>query len=190
MSRKILIVLTSNDRLGDTGNKTGFWLEEMAAPYYVFKDAGLVVTLASPKGGAAPIDPGSDTEESQTEATRRFKADENALAELANTVPLNQIKASDYDAVFYAGGYGPLWDLVNDQNSINLIEQLWAADKPVAAVCHGPCALVNARDPQGEYILKGRQANGFTNDEEEGTDLKPVCRCSSKMCSLTAAPGL
>lgn len=174
MSKRILVVLTSHDQLGDTGEKTGFWLEEFAAPYYVFKDAGAVVTLASPKGGQPPLDPKSDAEDSQTDETRRFKQDEAAQAELANTHLLSEIKADDYDAVFYPGGHGPLWDLVDDKDSIKLIETFIAQGKPVASVCHAPIVLVNAKDSNGEPLVKGRQVTGFTNGEEDAVGLTNV----------------
>ena len=174
MSKRILMVLTSHDQLGDTGEKTGFWLEEFAAPYYVFKDAGAVVTLASPKGGQPPLDPKSDADDSQTAETRRFKQDDAANAELANTHLLSEMKAEDYDAVFYPGGHGPLWDLVNDQDSIKLIESFIAQGKPVASVCHAPIVLVNAKDSNGEPLVKGRQVTGFTNGEEDAVGLTDV----------------
>lgn len=171
---KILIVLTSHDQLGDTGRATGFWLEELAAPYYVFKDAGAELTLASPKGGQPPLDPKSDDPDAQTAATRRFKADAAANAELAATARLDSLSARDFDAVFYPGGHGPMWDLVDDEASIRLIEDFWAASKPVSAVCHAPIALVNAKNRDGEYIVKGREVTGFTNSEEEAVGLTTV----------------
>jgi len=174
MSKRILVVLTSHDQLGDTGEKTGFWLEEFAAPYYVFKDAGAVVTLASPKGGQPPLDPKSDAEDSQTDETRRFKQDEAAQAVLANTHLLSEMKADDFDAVFYPGGHGPLWDLVDDKDSIKLIETFIAQGKPVASVCHAPIVLVNAKDSNGEPLVKGRQVTGFTNGEEDAVGLTDV----------------
>lgn len=171
---RILIVLTSHKQLGDTGRTTGFWLEELAAPYYVFKDAGTEITLASPKGGQPPLDPKSDDPDAQTDATRRFKADSAANAALAATVKLDALSARDFDAVFYPGGHGPLWDLVDNQFSIRLIEDFWAQNKPVSAVCHAPIALVNAKDKNGEYIVKGRVATGFTNSEEEAVGLTKI----------------
>lgn len=171
---KILVVLTSHSELGDTGHRTGFWLEELAAPYYVFKDAGAEVTLASPQGGQPPLDPTSDDPDAQTEATRRFKADSAAKAELADTARLSSLSASDFDAVFYPGGHGPLWDLVDDETSIRLIEDFWASHKPVAAVCHAPIALVNAKDEHDQHIVKGREVTGFTNSEEEAAGLTEV----------------
>lgn len=173
MSR-ILVVLTSHSQLGETGRSTGFWLEELAAPYYVFKDAGATLTLASPRGGQPPLDPKSDDPDAQTEATRRFKADAAANRELASTARLDSLSADDFDAVFYPGGHGPLWDLVDNAASIRLIERFWAADKPVSAVCHAPIALVNARDESGQYIVKGRAVTGFTNAEEAAVGLTRV----------------
>lgn len=171
---KILMVLTSHDRLGDTGEKTGFWLEEFAAPYYAFKDAGAEITLASPRGGQPPLDPKSDDESAQTDATRRFAGDEEARKQLANTKPLGSVSASDYDAVFYPGGHGPLWDLAEDKVSIQLIESFWSAGKPVAAVCHAPGVLRHVRTPDGEPLVKDRQVTGFTNGEEAAVGLTEV----------------
>lgn len=171
---KILIVLTSHDRLGDTGEKTGFWLEEFAAPYYVLKDAGAAVTLASPKGGQPPVDPKSDLPENQTEATKRFRADPAAQAELANTKKLADVSANDFDAVFFPGGHGPMWDLYDNADAIALIENFVKADKPVAAVCHAPVALANVRNKDGEYLVKGRHVTGFTNTEEDAVGLTSV----------------
>jgi len=166
MAKSVVIVLTSNDKLGDTGSKTGFWLEELASPYYALKDAGITLTLASPKGGPSPIDPTSELEDFQTDATRRFKADPEAVAQLATTRKLSDLDAANFDAAFYPGGHGPLWDLVSDADSIRLIEALWANNKPVAAVCHAPAALLNAKDPTGAYILQGKEVAGFSNSEE------------------------
>lgn len=171
---RILVVLTSHDQLGDTGQPTGFWLEELAAPYYVFKDAGAEVTLASPLGGQPPLDPKSDDPDAQTEATRRFKADPDANTELANTARLDSLSTAEFDAIFYPGGHGPLWDLVDDPASISLIEDFWADDKPVSAVCHAPIVLVNAKDRNGEHIVKGREVTGFANSEEEAVGLTGV----------------
>ncbi|ABM31345.1 type 1 glutamine amidotransferase domain-containing protein [Paracidovorax citrulli] len=171
---RILMVLTSHDRLGDTGKKTGFWLEEFAAPYYVFKDAGAEITLASPEGGQPPLDPKSDDESARTDATRRFKADAEAQQQLATTVPLASVRAGDFDAVFYPGGHGPLWDLAEDAQSIALIEKTFAAKKPLALVCHAPGVLRHAKAPGGEPLVKGRQVTGFTNSEEEGVQLTKV----------------
>jgi putative intracellular protease/amidase len=170
---KILMVLTSHDRLGDTGEKTGFWLEEFAAPYYTFKDAGIEVTLASPAGGQPPLDPKSDAPDAQTEATDRFKADTAAQADLAHTTVLAEVNAADFDAVFYPGGHGPLWDLAVDQNSIALIENFVQQDKPVAFVCHSPAALKNVK-VDGEYLVKGKKVTGFSNSEEAGVGLTDV----------------
>jgi putative intracellular protease/amidase len=171
---KILMVLTSHDKLGDTGKKTGFWLEEFAAPYYVLKDAGADITLASPKGGQPPLDPKSDEPDAQTDATRRFKDDEAARAALASTRPLSDVSAEDFDAVFYPGGHGPLWDLAEDPVSIALIEAFARADKPVGAVCHAPATLRHVKGPDGEFLVKGRKVTGFTNGEEEGVGLTDV----------------
>ncbi len=169
----ILMVLTSHDRLGDTGKKTGFWLEEFAAPYYAFIDAGVNVTLASPAGGQPPLDPSSDTADAQTKDTKRFKEDAKAQEHLANTEKLADIKAEDFDSVFYPGGHGPLWDLAVDKNSINLIETFVTQDKPVAFVCHSPAALKNVKI-DGEYLVKGKTVTGFSNSEEEAVSLTDV----------------
>ena len=171
---KILVVLTSHDKLGDTGLPTGFWLEELAAPYYVFKDAGVELTLASPLGGRPPLDPKSNDPDAQTEATQRFKADSAANSDLASTVRLDSLSAVDFDAIFYPGGHGPLWDLPDNPASIKLIEDFWSANKPVSAVCHAPIALVNAKERNGEHIVKGRDVTGFTNSEEETVGLTHV----------------
>ena len=174
MGKNILVVLTSHDRLGETGHQTGFWLEELATPYYVFKDAGAVVTLASPDGGKPPLDPKSDYVSAETPATIRFKADTVANEQLANTAKLQDVDASNFDAVFYPGGHGPLWDLIDNEQSIKLIEAFWTQGKPVSAVCHAPIALVNAKDENGEFIVKGREVTGFTNDEEEAVGLTNI----------------
>ena len=171
---KILIVLTSHDRLGDTGKKTGFWLEELAAPYYVFKDAGAELTLASPKGGQPPLDPKSAEAGAQTDATRRFEGDVQATAALASTRELAGIELAQYDAVFYPGGHGPLWDLAEDAASIDLIEAAMAAGKPVALVCHAPAALRHVRAANGEPLVKGRNVTGFSNGEEAAVALTDV----------------
>ncbi|MFP2506609.1 type 1 glutamine amidotransferase domain-containing protein [Buttiauxella gaviniae] len=171
---KILMVLTSHNQLGNTGKPTGFWLEEFAAPYYVFHDAGLKITLASPKGGQPPLDPKSDEPDAQTDDTRRFRSDTAAQKLLANTEKLENIHADDYDAVFYPGGHGPLWDLAEDTHSIKLIEQFWAAGKPVAAVCHAPGVLRKVTKPDGSPLVKGKRVTGFTNSEEEGVGLTSV----------------
>jgi len=174
MTMKILMVLTSHDQLGDTGNKTGFWLEEFAAPYYVFKDAGADITLASPKGGQPPVDPGSDTEDAQTEATRRFKSDEDAQKVLAHTEVLSSIDATGYDAIFYPGGHGPLWDLAEDADSTRLIETFAHSDRPVGAVCHAPAVFKHPKGADGKPLVSGKTVTGFTNTEEEGVGLTDV----------------
>ena len=171
---KILMVLTSHDRLGDTGKKTGFWLEEFAAPYYVFKDAGAHITLASPKGGQPPLDPKSDEPDAQTADTDRFRNDSDATAALASTRLLADVASEPFDAVFYPGGHGPLWDLAEDRDSIALIEATWAAGKPVVAVCHAPAALQHARDPYGLPLVQGKAVTGFTNTEEAAVGLTGV----------------
>ena len=171
---KILLVLTSHDQLGDTGKKTGFWLEELAAPYYALKDAGAEIVLASPKGGQPPLDPKSDDAEAQTEDTRRFKGDAEAQAALAATVPLAEVKAEDFDALFYPGGHGPLWDLANDPHSIALIEAFAQAGKPTGFVCHAPGVLKAVREPDGAALVKGRKVTGFTNTEEAAVGLTNV----------------
>ncbi|SCX79170.1 type 1 glutamine amidotransferase domain-containing protein [Nitrosospira sp. Nsp13] len=171
---KVLIVLTSHDQLGNTGKKTGFWLEELAAPYYVLKDAGVAVTLASPKGGQPPLDPKSDLTENQTQLTQRFRMDTAAQAELASTKKLADVSADDFDGVFYPGGHGPMWDMAENATSIALIEAFVKAGKPVAAVCHAPVALVNVRGEDGEYLVKGKRVAGFTNEEEEAVNLTTV----------------
>ncbi len=170
----LLMVLTSHDKLGSTGKKTGFWLEEFAAPYYVFTDAGAAVTLASPLGGQPPIDPNSDAPIAQTDATRRFHADPAAHHALAHTVLLHDVRAADFDAVFYPGGHGPLWDLAEDADSITLIEAMLAQDSPVAAVCHAPGVLRHVRRTDGAPVVQGRSVTGFTNNEEAATGLSEV----------------
>jgi putative intracellular protease/amidase len=170
----ILMVLTSHDQLGNSGRKTGFWLEEFAAPYYVFKDAGAKLTLASPLGGQPPLDPKSDDASAQTDATRRFKSDSAAQSALAATVKLSTLKAADFDAVFYPGGHGPLWDLADDSASIALVDAMISAGKPVAAVCHAPGVLRHARAPSGDMLVKGKNVTGFTNTEEEASGLTKV----------------
>ncbi len=171
---KILMVLTSHDQLGNTGKETGFWLEELAAPYYVLKDAGATITLASPRGGQPPIDPKSDLPENQTHSTRRFRTDPAAQAELANTRKLAGVSADDFDAVFYPGGHGPMWDMPDNAASIALIEDFMKTDKPVAAVCHAPVALINIRGKDGDYLIKGKRVTGFTDMEEEAVGLTSV----------------
>ncbi len=171
---KILMVLTSHGQLGNTGEKTGFWLEEFAAPYYVLRDAGADITLASPAGGQPPLDPKSDEPGFQTEATERFKADAEAREALANTLPLSAVSAGDFDAVFYPGGHGPLWDLTQDAASIALIEALHGAGKPVAAVCHASAVLNQARSPDGQPLVAGKSVTGFSNSEEAAVALTDV----------------
>ncbi|MDT8445107.1 MAG: type 1 glutamine amidotransferase domain-containing protein [Desulfuromonadales bacterium] len=171
---KILMVLTSHDKLGTTGEKTGFWLEEFAAPYYVFKDAGAKVTIASPLGGQPPLDPKSDSPDFQTEATNRCKADSAAQKVLSSTLKLAEVSAADFDAVFYPGGHGPLWDLAEDPSSIALIEAMLAAGKPVAAVCHAPGVLRHPKTSDGTFVVQGKTVTGFTNSEEEAVGLTKV----------------
>lgn len=171
---KVLMILTSHDQLGDTGRKTGFWLEELAAPYYVFKDAGAEIVLASPKGGQPPLDPKSNESDSQTDDTRRFEADPQAKAQLSNTVRLDSVSQADFDTVFYPGGHGPLWDLAEDKHSIALIESFLAADKPIALVCHAPGVLRHAKSAQGDALVKGKKVTGFSNAEEAGVGLTDV----------------
>ena len=171
---KILIVLTSHSQLGDTGKKTGFWVEEFAAPYYEMADAGAEITLASPKGGQPPIDPKSEEPAAQTKFTHRFDQDEPLKQKLAHTLKLADIQASDYDAVFYPGGHGPLWDLVNDPHSIALLAAFQQAGKPMALVCHAPCALLKVKLPDGEPLIKGKQVTGFSDTEEAGVKLTKV----------------
>ncbi|MHC2109335.1 type 1 glutamine amidotransferase domain-containing protein [Methylobacterium sp. CM6246] len=171
---KILMVLTSHDWLGDTGRKTGFWLEELAAPYQVFKDAGAEVVLASPKGGPPPLDPKSSEPNFQTDLTRRFEADPEADAALSNTSRLDGVTHVGFDAVFYPGGHGPLWDLAEDPASIRLIETTLRAGKPVALVCHAPGVLRHARAPDGQPLVAGKAVTGFTNTEEEAVGLTAV----------------
>ncbi|MBX4949624.1 type 1 glutamine amidotransferase domain-containing protein [Rhizobium binae] len=170
---KILMVLTSHDRLGNTGRKTGFWLEEFAAPYYVFKDAGASITVASPRGGQPPIDPKSDEPGNQTASMTRFKGDKDAQSVLANTVRLATVDAKDFDTIFYSGGHGPMWDLVEDKKSISLIEEFYGSGKPVAAVCHAP-AVFHHVTFQGSPLVKGKRVTGFTNSEEEAVQLTKV----------------
>lgn len=171
---KILMVLTSHDQLGDTGHKTGFWLEEFAAPYYALKDAGAEIVVVSPKGGQPPLDPKSDAEDAQSDDTRRFKTDADAQAVLGATLKLADVKADDFDAVFYPGGHGPLWDLANDPVSVGLIEAFGAAGKPTGFVCHAPGVLKDVKGADGEPLVKGRAVTGFTNSEEEAVGLTRV----------------
>lgn len=171
---KILLVLTSHNELGNTGHKTGFWLEEFATPYYVFKDANADITLASPNGGQPPLDPKSDEPDFQTEATERFKKDADAQEALANTSKLSDVSADDYDAVFYPGGHGPLWDLAEDRNSIALIESMYASGKTVAAVCHAPAVFRHTKTPEGSPLIEGKSVTGFSNTEEDAVQLSEV----------------
>lgn len=171
---KILMVLTSHDQLGDTGKKTGFWLEELAAPYFVFRDAGVDITLASPKGGQPPLDPKSNEPASRTDDTRRFEQDASATKALAQTVKLSDIDQTDYGSVFFPGGHGPLWDLTNDRDALDLIENMLAGEKPVALVCHAPGILTNVKAPDREPIAKGRSITGFTDSEEAAVQLVDV----------------
>ncbi|PTX44817.1 putative intracellular protease/amidase [Christiangramia gaetbulicola] len=171
---KVLFVLTSHDELGDTGEKTGFWVEEFASPYYTLLDKGADITVATPKGGKAPIDPNSDTEDNQTEATKRFHKDEAAQKVINNTKKLSEVKAEGFDAVFYPGGHGPLWDLANDKTSIELIETFNRQEKPIAFVCHAPAALKEVKGTDGEPLVKGKKVTGFTNSEEKAVELTDV----------------
>lgn len=171
---KILMVLTSHDELGNTGRKTGFWLEELAAPYYTFKNAGAEITLASPKGGQPPLDPKSNEPANQTDDTRRFEADREATAALAATVKLSDVSQADFDTVFYPGGHGPMWDLAEDATSIGLIESFLAADKPVALVCHAPGVLRHVKTTAGRPLVEGKKVTGFANSEEEAVGLTEI----------------
>ena len=171
---KVLIVLTSHSELGNTGEKTGFWIEEFAAPYYVMADAGMELIIASPKGGQPPIDPKSESADAQTPATKRFNDDQDLKDKLANTVKLSEVNQADYDAVFYPGGHGPLWDLANDEKSISLIEDFYKNNKPVAFVCHAPGALIKVKAPDGEPLVKGKDVTGFANTEEAAVKLTDV----------------
>ncbi len=168
------MILTSHDELGDTGKKTGFWLEEFAAPYYVLLDAGAQITLASPAGGQPPLDPQSDVPDAQTEATERFKMDDAAQAALANTTRLAEIDSSGFDAIFYPGGHGPLWDLAENPDSQRLIEKFIAEDRPLAAVCHAPAIFKHTKGADGKPLVSGRRVTGFTNTEEEGVGLTKI----------------
>ena len=171
---KILMILTSHDQLGNTGNKTGFWLEEFAAPYYVFKDAGAAIVLASPKGGQPPLDPKSDEADAQTDDTQRFKKDPAAINALAHTTKLAEVSSDGFDAVFYPGGHGPMWDLAENADSIKLIESMSAAGKTVSAVCHAPAVFRHTKSADGSPLVKGKQVTGFTNSEEEAVQLTKV----------------
>lgn len=174
MTKKILMVLTSHDELGNTGKKTGFWVEEFAAPYYAFIDAGVEVTLATPKGGQAPIDPTSTLDDFQTAATERYNSDATAQAKIATTVLLSSLNESDFDGVFYPGGHGPLWDLTDNTDSITLIESFLNAGKAVATVCHASAALLNVKQASGDFAIKDKAVTGFTNSEEEAVQLTEI----------------
>ncbi len=171
---KVLMVLTSHSSLGDTGEKTGFWIEEFATPYYVLADAGAEITIASPKGGQPPVDPKSELADAQTTSTKRFYKDIALVDKVAHTQNLSEIKQEDYDAVFYPGGHGPLWDLANDKDSIKLIEAFYNHQKPIAFVCHAPAALINTKAENGEPLVKGKQLTGFSNTEEEAVNLTNI----------------
>ncbi|WP_114905251.1 type 1 glutamine amidotransferase domain-containing protein [Kordia sp. SMS9] len=172
--KKVLFVLTSHDQLGNTGEKTGFWIEEFAAPYYALKDQNVSITLASPKGGQPPIDPKSEGDDFQTEATKRFNADEETQKLLANTLVLSKVNEADYDAIFYPGGHGPLWDLSEDPTSIKLIESFYNNNKPVAAVCHAPAVLKSTKNTDGSPLVKNKNVTGFSNTEEAAVQLTEV----------------
>lgn len=171
---KVLMVLTSHEQLGNTGRKTGFWLEELAAPYYVFKDAGAEIVLASPKGGQPPLDPKSNEPAFQTADTRRFEADASATAQLAATVRLDSVSQADFDTVFYPGGHGPLWDLAEDATSATLLEAFLANGKPIALVCHAPGVLQHVKTPAGRPLVEGKQVTGFSNTEEDAVELTDI----------------
>ncbi len=171
---KVLMVLTSHGELGNTGEKTGFWIEEFAAPYYVLADAGTELTIASPKGGQPPVDPKSESPDAQTPATKRFYSDNEAIDKVAHTMKLSEVNETDYDAVFYPGGHGPLWDLATDAISISLIEEFYKNNKPVAFVCHAPAALINVKTHNGEPLVKGKEVTGFSDTEEEAVKLTKV----------------
>lgn len=171
---KVLFVLTSHSDLGNTGEKTGFWIEEFAAPYYVLADAGVEITIASPLGGQPPIDPKSELPEAITPATQRYYNDHILLMKVASSAKLNDMKQIDFDAVFYPGGHGPLWDLANDETSIHLIEDFYRHNKFVALVCHAPCALLKVKSVNGEPLVKGKEVTGFSNTEEAAVKLTSV----------------
>ncbi len=171
---KILIVLTSHSALGNTGEKTGFWVEEFTTPYYVLADAGAEITIASPKGGQPPVDPNSELPDAQTKSTKRFYSDNILIDKVAHTLKLSDVRQDDYNAVFYPGGHGPLWDLVTDKDSIKLIEEFYNHQKPIAFVCHAPAALINAKAINGEPLVKGKHLTGFSNTEEEAVQLTKV----------------
>lgn len=174
MTMKILMVLTSHSELGDTGKKTGFWVEEFAAPYYVLADDGAVITIASPAGGQPPVDPKSENADAQTTATKRFYKDAEVIDKVANSLKLSDINAADYDAVFYPGGHGPLWDLADDKNSVQLIEDFYNTQKPIAFVCHAPAALIKVKAENGHPLVKGKKVTGFSDTEEEAVGLTNV----------------
>lgn len=174
MKKKVLMVLTSHDALGDTGGKTGVWIEEFANPYYTFIDHGIELTLASPAGGQPPIDPKSALPEMQTDATKRFDQDPISQTAFKSTIPISEIKATDYDAIFFPGGHGPMWDLASDKTNAKLLADFYNAGKPVGAVCHGPAALTKAVDKNGTPIIKGKRVTGFTNTEEKAVGLDKV----------------
>ena len=171
---KVLIVLTSHSDLGTTGEKTGFWVEEFAAPYYVLADAGVELTIASPNGGQPPVDPKSESPDAQTTATKRFYSDNEAIDKVAHTLKLSEVNQDDYDAVFYPGGHGPLWDLATDKNSIHLIEDFYNHQKPIAFVCHAPAALLKVKGENGEPLVKGKEVTGFSDTEEEAVGLTKI----------------
>ena len=171
---KILMVLTSHAELGNTGKKTGFWIEEFATPYYVLADAGVEITIASPNGGQPPVDPKSELADAQSPSTERFYKDDVLIDKVAYSFKLSEVKESDYDAVFYPGGHGPLWDLATDKNSIRLIEEFYNNQKPVAFVCHAPAALIHVKAENGEPLVKGKQVTGFSNSEEDAVQLSNV----------------
>lgn len=171
---KILMVLTSHGQMGDTGHQTGFWLEEFTSPYYVFQDAGADITLASPKGGQPPVDPNSEAEDALTDSTRRFSQDDRARQALASTRKLSDVNIHDFDAVFYPGGHGPLWDLAEDADSIRLLEEANREGKVVGAVCHAPAVFRRPESPNGDYFVRGRKVTGFSNSEEEAAGLTDV----------------
>jgi putative intracellular protease/amidase len=174
MSKHVLMVMTSHELMGDTGKKTGMWLEEFAAPYYAFKDAGYTLTLASPMGGQVPIDPNSLADDAMTDDAIRYTKDEVARSAVASTIPLEDVRADEFDAVFYPGGHGPLWDLSDNAHSIKLIEDTIAAKKPVGAVCHAPIVLKDVKDPEGKYLVDGKAVTGFSNSEEAAMELTEV----------------
>ncbi|MDC8829504.1 type 1 glutamine amidotransferase domain-containing protein [Alteromonas gilva] len=174
MSKRLLMVMTSHDIMGDTGNKTGMWLEEFAAPYYAFKDKGYNITLASPLGGEVPIDPNSLADDALTDDAIRYTKDELTRSAVSSTIPLEDVRAEEFDAIFYPGGHGPLWDLSDNEHSIKLIEDTIAANKPVGAVCHAPIVLKDVKAPDGKYLVDGKAVTGFTNSEEAAMELTNV----------------